>query len=143
MNRMRIAVMVAASLGIAAVLRPVAAETDVYIGNIPPPPAVVFNIEPGVVVVPQSQVYYVPSVSEFDMYRYRAYWYINQGGYWYRSRAYRGPFDYVEYSRLPRAVILVPARYRRHPPHPPHPPHAPHQPHPPHQPHAPGSHPDE
>lgn len=90
---------------------------DIQIG-VPPPPVVVFRSEPNVVVVPGTSVYYAPDASEYDMYRYGNHWYIDQGGYWYRSKAYRGPFEVIEFGRLPRAIVGVPVEYRRQPQHP-------------------------
>lgn len=100
---------------------PAKAEVDVHIGvNIPPPPAVVFEHEPRVVVVPNSKVYYVPDTPDYDMYRYGAYWYVNRGGYWYRSHNYGGPFSVVAYERVPRQIFGVPRHYRRYDARPPH-----------------------
>src|SRR5262245_60260793 len=87
-------------------------HVDVNIG-IPPPPGVIFEQEPRVVVVPRTHVYYVPDYSDYDVYRVGRYWYVNRDGYWYRSSGYRGPFTHVEYSRLPRAIVYVPSEYRR------------------------------
>lgn len=115
--------------GIAAMLpavRPVDAEVDVHIGiGIPPPPSIVFQAEPPVIVVPQTDVYYVPEASGYDMYRYGSWWYVNRDGYWYRARSYRGPFGHVEYSRVPRRIIGIPGTYRHFPVRPDghHPPH--------------------
>jgi hypothetical protein len=92
---------------------------DVHVGiAIPPPPVITFHVEPPVVLVPQTRVYYVPQVVDYDMYRYGPYWYVNQGGYWYRSKAYKGPFTVVQYASVPGAIIGVPAQYRHHPSHP-------------------------
>ena len=93
-------------------------RVDVQVGiGIPPPPAVVFDREPGVVLVPQTQVYYVPDL-DYDLYRFGGYWYINRHGYWYRSSSYRGPFAPIVYERVPHAIIAVPSRFHRAPIHP-------------------------
>lgn len=105
-----------------ALLWPVAApaaDVSVHIA-IPPPPHIVFEAAPQVVIVPQTRVEYVPVVTDYDMYRYGKYWYVNQDGYWYRSRSYRGPFKHVSYGHVPRAVVVVPADYRHHPNRPKH-----------------------
>jgi hypothetical protein len=100
-------------------VRPALAQVDVDIHiTVPPPPAIVFRSEPEVVVVPQTRVYYVPAVTEYDMYRFGSHWYINRDGYWYRSKAYRGPFAVVEHHRVPREIVVVPSEYRHHPRHP-------------------------
>lgn len=111
---------VAVSLIAVAFARPACARVDVgiNIGVPPPPPPVVFQSPPDVVVIPRTQVFYVPSATDYDMYRYGPYWYINRDGYWYRSRAYGGPFNVVAYDRLPHAIVVVPTGYRHHPPHP-------------------------
>lgn len=96
-----------------------AADVSVHIA-IPPPPQIVFESAPEVVIVPQTRVEYVPVVTGYDMYRYGKYWYVNQDGYWYRSRSYRGPFKYVDYRQVPQAVVVVPADYRHHPVRPKH-----------------------
>jgi len=96
--------------------RQAAAEVDVHIGiDIPAPPAIVFDHEPRVVVVPRTDVYYVPDVSGYDMFRYGSWWYVNRDGYWYRARHYSGPFSFVPYDRVPNRVIGVPKHYHRHP----------------------------
>ncbi|HXF59338.1 MAG TPA: hypothetical protein VN539_05910 [Candidatus Saccharimonadales bacterium] len=84
-------------------------------------PRLVFHDEPDVVVVPGTRVYYVRDY-DYDIYRYGSYWYYTYDGGWYRARRYNGPFTYVGYNSVPRAVTYVPVRYRRHwrdngPPH--------------------------
>ena len=91
-----------------------AADVDIHI-SIPPPPHIVFESEPEVVVVPHTHVAYVPIVTQYDMYRHDKYWYVNQDGYWYRSRSYRGPFKYVQHRHLPQDFVVLPAEYRHHP----------------------------
>ena len=76
-------------------------------------PQLVFQDEPDVVVVPGSRVYYVRDY-DYDLYRYGSYWYYTYDGGWYRARRYNGPFTYVGYRSVPRAVTYVPVRYRRH-----------------------------
>ena len=78
-----------------------------------------FEHEPEVVVVPRTQVYYVPS-QDYDLFRYRGVWYVDRGGYWYTARSYNGPFVSIGYTRVPRAVVVTPARYHHYPIHPPH-----------------------
>lgn len=76
-------------------------------------PRLVFQDEPDVVLVPGTRVYYIRDY-DYDIYRYGSYWYYNYGGSWYRARRYSGPFTYVGYRSVPRAVTYVPARYRKH-----------------------------
>ncbi len=98
----------------AAVRAGTSLDISLHVGNPPPPPAYVFEAEPRVVLIPQTRVYYVPGPS-FDLFRYGRYWYINNGGWWYRSYHYRGPFAYIAYERVPVTVLRVPAKYHRHP----------------------------
>ena len=98
---------------------PARGGVDVHVNiGVPAPPAIVFEREPEVVIVPRSSVYYVPQAAEYDMYRLGPYWYINREGYWYRARNYQGPFTVIQYRRVPRAIVVVPADFRRHPLHP-------------------------
>jgi hypothetical protein len=95
-----------------------AVDFQVNIGVPPPPPTMVFEREPEVVLVPRTHVYYVPKVVDYDVYRVGSYWYANRDGYWYRARSYRGPFAFVEHRYVPQQVFVVPVEYRRHPGHP-------------------------
>jgi hypothetical protein len=90
----------------------VSADINVQIGH--PAPVVVFDREPDVVLVPGTRVYYVED-QPYDLYRYGAYWYICDGGYWYRARNYRGPFASIGFDIVPRSIVGVPARFHRHP----------------------------
>jgi hypothetical protein len=94
----------------------VSADVDIHIGN-RPAPMVVFEREPDVVLVPSTRVYYVGGL-DYDLFRYGQYWYINDGGYWYRARNYRGPFAQISFNYVPQSIVVVPARYHRHPLHP-------------------------
>ena len=94
----------------------VSADINVHIGD-RRPPVVVFDREPDVILVPRTRVYYVDH-SGYDLYRYGRYWYMNDDGYWFRASSYRGPFVSIAVGRVPRQIVVVPARYRRHPVHP-------------------------
>jgi len=89
-------------------------NVGVHVGDPPPPPAFVIDSEPEVILVPSTRVYYVPQ-TDFDLYRYGRYWYINRGGWWYRAAGYRGPFGYIAYDRVPASILRVPPKYHRHP----------------------------
>ena len=97
---------VAAAIGFSG---PARAEVSVSI-NLGPPPIVVAE-PPGVVLIPQSQVYFVPD-PQIDVFFYGGYWWSPRGDRWYRARAYNGPWGVIERSRVPRAVIYVPRDYR-------------------------------
>ena len=98
------------------------AETNVDvrigIGTPPPPPVVVVREEPRLVFVPGSSVYVVSDRRwDYDTFRYGVYWYAYRGGFWYRSRTWRGPYAVLASSRVPRAIINVPTRHWKHHPH--------------------------
>jgi hypothetical protein len=78
--------------------------------NIGPPPIVV-PAPPGVVMVPNSQVYFVPGV-DFDVFFHNGYWWSPRGDRWYRSRAYNGPWGIVDRRFVPGPVFRVPHDYR-------------------------------
>jgi hypothetical protein len=78
--------------------------------NIGPPPIVVAE-PPEVVLVPGSQVYFVPQ-PEIDVFFYNDYWWSPRGDRWYRARAYNGPWVIVERRFVPAPVIRVPRNYR-------------------------------
>lgn len=107
------------TLGATQARAAVSADINLHIGD-HPAPVVVFDREPDVVLVPRSRVYYVDHEG-YDLYRYGRYWYINDGGFWFRASSYKGPFVGISVGRIPRQVVVVPARYRRHPVRPPHP----------------------
>jgi len=87
------------------------ARVDVGINvNLGPPPIVV-PAPPEVVLVPGSQVYFVPGI-EFDVFFHNGYWWSPRGDRWYRSRAYDGPWRIVERRYVPAPVYRVPREYR-------------------------------
>lgn len=90
---------------------PVMAGVDVGVSiNLGPPPIVVAE-PPAVVLVPRSQVYFVPGV-EFDVFFHNGYWWSPRGDRWYRARAYNGPWRVVERRHIPAPVLRVPRDYR-------------------------------
>ncbi len=76
-------------------------------------PDLVFQDEPDIVVVPGTRVYYIRDY-DYDIYRYGSFWYYTYDGNWYRARRYGGPYAFVSYRTVPRAVMVVPVKYRRH-----------------------------
>jgi hypothetical protein len=78
--------------------------------NIGPPPIVVAE-PPEVVLVPRTQVYFVPH-PEIDVFFYAGYWWSPRGDRWYRGSAYNGPWRVVERRHVPAQVIRVPRDYR-------------------------------
>jgi len=97
---------IAAAVGFS---EPARAEVSLNI-NLGPPPIVVAE-PPGVVMIPQSQVYFVPD-PHVDVFFYGGFWWSPRGDRWYRARAYNGPWGVIERSRVPRSVIYVPRDYR-------------------------------
>lgn len=93
----------------------VSADINIHLGR--RAPAVYFAREPRVVVIPETEVYYVDDYDElgYDMYRCDDWWYINDGGDWYRSHYYRGPWVSISFSTLPRRILNVPIAYRHEP----------------------------
>jgi hypothetical protein len=78
--------------------------------NLGPPPIAV-PAPPAVVMVPNSQVYFVPGV-DFDIFFHNGFWWSPRGERWYRARAYNGPWQRIERRHVPRAVVRVPVNYR-------------------------------
>ena len=72
-----------------------------------------FDEDPALTLIPESRVYYV-SGPDYEMYRYGGYYYVTNGGYWYRARSARGPFQRIGYGTIPRQVVQVPVTYHRY-----------------------------
>jgi len=79
--------------------------------NLGPPPIVVAQ-PPEVVMVPGSDVYFVPDV-EYDVFFYNGFWWSPRGDRWYRARAYNGPWRVVARRVIPPPLFRVPRDYRR------------------------------
>jgi hypothetical protein len=124
MKRLLMTAVACATVGFAALPASSMAATSVGVSiNIGDPyrgAALHFRSEPDVVLVPDTRVYYVRDY-DYDVYRYGSYWYFIDDGRWFRARSYRGPFVYIHETSVPRAIVSVPVRYRRHwggpPPH--------------------------
>ena len=69
--------------------------------------------EPDLQLVPNSTVYYVPG-SDYDMYRYGNYYYVNNGYTWYRASTVGGPYVKVANPKVPQQIITVPTTYRHY-----------------------------
>lgn len=103
-----LAVLFCAMSGLAG---PTAARAEVSVSiNIGPPPIVVAE-PPAVVLVPRTQVYYVPD-PDIDVFFYGGYWWSPRGDRWYRAKAYNGPWRVIERRYVPRQVHRVPRDYR-------------------------------
>ena len=86
-----------------------AAEVSVSI-NLGPPPIVVAE-PPEVVLVPRSQVYFVPH-QDIDVFFYGGFYWSPRGDRWYRANAYNGPWGVVGRRHVPAYVTRVPKDYR-------------------------------
>ncbi len=108
------------SFALATVLvAPAFARTTVQvnIGLAPPPPVVVFHGPPPMAFVPAQQVYIVGGPdTPYDCFRFGAYFYIYNGGWWYRAPRYGGPYRAIEARYVPAPIFRVPeGRWRNHP----------------------------
>jgi hypothetical protein len=69
--------------------------------------------EPQLQLVPNTTVYYVPG-TDYDMYRYGNYYYVNNGYSWYRSTTVGGPYVQVATPKVPQQIVVVPTTYRHY-----------------------------
>jgi hypothetical protein len=75
-------------------------------------PPLAFQSAPPVVPVPDSNVYFVPSVSA-DIFFYNGGWYRPYEGQWFMAPSYRGPWSHIR--RVPREVVVIPhTRFREY-----------------------------
>ncbi len=77
--------------------------------NIGPPPIVVAE-PPEVVLVPRTEVYFVPG--DIDVFFFGGYWWSPRGDRWYRAKAYNGPWGIVPGRSVPASVRGVPKDFR-------------------------------
>jgi len=89
------------------------AEVNVNIGIGVPP--VVIPAPPPVVLIPSTYVYFVPEVG-VDIFFYHGYWYRPHHGHYYRATSYNGPWVTLAPKAVPKAIMYVPADFRRVPP---------------------------
>jgi hypothetical protein len=71
------------------------------------------NSTPRMALVPNTDVYYLTDDSDVDLYRYGSDWYLVDNGTWYHASSWRGPFFSISMSSAPRAVVRIPAGYRK------------------------------
>ena len=60
-------------------------------------------------------VYYAPSLP-YNFFYYDGAYYTFHEGAWFAAPVYSGPWVYVERVRVPRPLLIVPARYYKIPP---------------------------
>ncbi len=77
--------------------------------NIGTPPAVVIAQPPALTVVPGTYVYVAPDVNA-NLVFYQDNWYRQNGGGWFVSVSYNGPWQTV--SAPPAALVHLPPNYR-------------------------------
>jgi hypothetical protein len=114
--------MLAAALTLAGLPQPLHAGTPTWFGfqigvsggDAPPP--VAFRGEPHVIVVDDVQVVEDSRCAD-DMFRADDVWWRLRGGYWYRASSWRGPWLSIDVRRVPRQVLVVPARHWKHRPY--------------------------
>ena len=75
------------------------------------PPSIRFAEPPEVVIVPGSQVYFVPQ-PDADVFFYNGYWWSPRGPKWYRAKSYNGPWGIIGQRYVPAPVSRVPKDYR-------------------------------
>jgi len=90
----------------------VSLDFNIHVGDYAP--VAYFPQQPHGYLVPSSTVYWYDNAG-YDCYRYGNAYYVNDGGYWYSSRSWRGPFVGVRYASVPVQVLQVPTRYRHQP----------------------------
>jgi len=73
-----------------------------------------FEVQPQMALIPNTSVSYIRDDSDYDLYRCGGYWYLVDGGNWYRSATWRGPFSSIEMHDVPSDVLTVPYEYRRY-----------------------------
>ncbi len=78
--------------------------------NLGPPP-IMAAAPPEVVLVPNTQVYFVPGAPA-DVFFYNGFWWSPRGERWYRARGYSGPWRVVERRAVPGPLFRVPRDYR-------------------------------
>ena len=72
-----------------------------------------FSKKPEMRAITRSGISYATGVEDVDLYRYRSEWYLVEGGQWYHSDSWKGPFLAILFDRVPLAVQNVPSPYRK------------------------------
>jgi hypothetical protein len=89
----------------------VAAGIDLHFGGAP---RVYFARPPRTILIPDTQVYYVEGADD-DVFQCDGWWYVDDGGYWFRAPSYRGPFVSVSFESVPGVILNVPSAYAHQP----------------------------
>ncbi len=101
MKRLALAFALALSLAPAAASAQVGVHIDVGLPAAPP----LVVVQPGIQVVEDwhEEVFYT-----------RGWYWVRRDGYWYRARAPRATFVYVEPRRVPVALVRMPPGHYKH-----------------------------
>jgi hypothetical protein len=81
-------------------------------------PSVNFGLNigaPPLVAVPGVPVYHAPSVPD-NYFVYGGYYYLFNGGTWFYSARYNGPWTSLVIHQVPRPILAVPVTYYKNPP---------------------------
>ncbi len=103
----------------AALAAPAYAATDIHVNiDLAPPPPRVVVAQPAWHYLPEQRVYVVDRDDRpYDSFRFGAYFYIYNDGWWYRGRRWGGPYRAIETRYVPRPIMAVPAEHWRNHPH--------------------------
>jgi len=86
---------------------------DVHIGiniGVPPPPPLVMEAPPALVAVPQTPVYYAPSLP-YNYFYFGGLYYAFHDDHWFSAVSYGGPWTFVTIEHVPRPILAVPVSY--------------------------------
>ncbi|MEW5744749.1 MAG: hypothetical protein AB1805_04825 [Nitrospirota bacterium] len=102
-------------LGDAALLSRADAEVSINIGiGAPlPPPVIVVERPPEVVLIPGTRVYFAPDIGDSELFFYSGYWYRRHGSAWYRAARYDGSWIHLPPRRVPVVFVKLPKGYHR------------------------------
>src|SRR3989475_12979112 len=107
MRRTSFVIALAAGL-LAAPARGADVHIGINIGVPPPPPPVVVEAPPPLMVVPQTPVYYAPSLP-YNYFYYGGVYSTLHDDHWVYPPSFNGPWAFVTVERLPRPTFAVSA----------------------------------
>lgn len=84
------------------------AGVDSHVGS---PPPVLFPARPELIVIPETNVYFVSDVHG-DIFFYNGWWWRPWGGHWYRSRHYSS--GWVDYQIIPSFYVGILSDWREY-----------------------------
>jgi len=110
----RTAIFFGIALGTAVIFAP-QSNAGVNVSINIPLPGLVLGAPPVMAVIPGTYVYVAPE-ADADLFFYQGYWYRPYDGRWYVSVDFNGPWGFLAFNRVPRALINLPPAYRSVPP---------------------------